>query len=164
MNLFCYCVISTLSRVTHFLNIAIHCGGKTEHSLIQQPEAFGLFRYLPLPCGLQLFRPLSIHADHPMAGITQLECATAPPPISGSRTMLCSPSPFVTHVCRPTKVLCCLFCLTFLCFAPVSLFGLELQPAMLHCASSGQSVTKHAAVWGLLASAPGAEHRPLLAE
>ena len=57
---------------------------------------------------------------------------------------------FVTHtMCWVSRVRggtakywVCLCCLTVLCFAPVSLFG--LKPAMLHCASSRQSVTKHA--------------------
>ena len=167
--------------MTHFLINAIHCTAPAKKNRAQFNIAavsarsfWAFFRYLGSPCGPQLFRAhcpcrssngrdYSIGMHHSSANMW----------VSHNGVGLAHPSLFVTHtICCATmcdaglhsKVLRCLFCLTFLCFAPVSLFGLELQPAMLHCASSGQSVTKHAAVWGLLTSALGAQHRSLLAE
>ena len=112
-------------------------------------EVFGFFLQISALAMWAAAVPPIVPADHPMAGITLLECTTARP-ICVHRTMVCSPTSCLSRtLCVGSAAsgvalqsIGCVCAVLQFCVLPVSLFGLE--PAMLHCASSRQSVTKHA--------------------
>ena len=151
---FWHCAIWPLSKVTHFFAIATHyIGHKSGGTLIQQllqPRSFWIFFTDICPCHVGC----SCSAHCPCRSSNGRDYSIgmhhSPTNMCPSHNGLLPHLMFVTHtMCWVSRVRggtakywVCLCCLTVLCFAPVSLFGLE--PAMLHCASSRQSVTKHA--------------------
>ena len=167
---FWHCAIWPLSKVTHFFAIATHyIGHKSGGTLIQQllqPRSFWIFfRYLPLPCGLQLFRPLSLpiiqwpgllywNAPQPDQYVSIAQWSAPPPHVCHAHYVLGQPRQ--GWHCKVLGV----FVLSYsFVFCPSVCLGLSPQ---CYTAPALGKVWQNMRVG--VETAPGAQHRSLLAE